>query len=842
MHLGIDLGTSNSAVVGATGGDLRVFKTADGSDVLPSAIYIDRRGHRFVGQRAYDRKLLSPENVAEGFKRLMGTSSVHPFAAAQISMSPEECSAEILRTLMSQAGTESGGTAVDGVVITIPAAFNQMQSEATMRAASLAKLDKVGLLQEPIAAAMAAMAGTKGKNGQFLVYDLGGGTFDVALVQSVAGAVNVVAHEGINMLGGRDFDSMIVNQIVRPWLLESFSLPVDFQTVQKYRKLIAIARYASEKAKIALSAAETAVVHAGDEEIGLTDEDGDEIYLSVEITRNELDRLIVDRVRESITLCRKVLKDSGYGHEDIDKVVLIGGPSKMPCVRAMVPAELGIPVDMQTDPMTAVAIGAAVFAESREWTGGAGKRKSSRGVKAVSGKVSLKFEYPSRTTRESVKLRINADPGVDLTGTSARVDTPEGWTSGLVDLKDETEVDVPLNVRGDNRLRITVYDPSGTPISEACTEIVIVRTLASAQGTPATHTLSVKVATGDARAIRNELEPLISKGTLLPAQGTKVFRFAKDLNGGQPGTVEIELFEQPDGVNDPDVCLPIGAFQLDAVRDLEEGDRIRTGEQLIVRWEVDENGILKCSVELPGLGRVLDSRSFYAPNLGARNFEGQEGEALAGAALEDAKRDLDSATEALGDNAEDELEKLRERVERQEESLGHSEDADTRRSVTEEARAIRQALARLKHAPENWGAVLSQQASGLEAVFDEHVREHTGAASSGAFDKLAETARDAIRRADMSEAERAVKGMEAILYRELWQNPAYIVRQFKARAGERHLAVDKALHDELVTKGQKALAGNDIDSLRRILFQMFENRFAVGGDTGTVLMAHLTRG
>ena len=230
MYLGIDLGTSNSAIAGNSGSELRIFKTAEGTDVLPSVIYIDKRGHKFVGVRAYDRAILSPENVAQGFKRLMGTSSPISFAAATLEMAPEECSADIIRTLLGQAKTEAGNFGADGAVVTIPAAFNQMQSEATIRAAGAAGLERVGLLQEPIAAAMASLAGSKSKNGQFLVYDLGGGTFDVALVQSDGGSVNVVAHEGINMLGGRDFDRMLVNEFVRPWLVENFSLPENFQT------------------------------------------------------------------------------------------------------------------------------------------------------------------------------------------------------------------------------------------------------------------------------------------------------------------------------------------------------------------------------------------------------------------------------------------------------------------------------------------------------------------------------------------------------------------------------------------------------------------------------------
>ena len=234
MYLGIDLGTSNSAIVGNDGRELKIFKTIDGYDVLPSALMIDRRGGMFVGKRAYDQDAFSPENVGKRFKRLMGTTSPINFKGAGRTMTPEEASSEILKALLAQASMASGEFPIEGSIVTIPAAFNQMQSEATMRAAAAAGLERVGLLQEPIAAALASIADRQKSNaalkdGQFLVYDLGGGTFDVAIVQSVGGTVNIVGHAGVNMLGGTDFDRILVNSLVRPWLLETFDLPTDFQ-------------------------------------------------------------------------------------------------------------------------------------------------------------------------------------------------------------------------------------------------------------------------------------------------------------------------------------------------------------------------------------------------------------------------------------------------------------------------------------------------------------------------------------------------------------------------------------------------------------------------------------
>ena len=843
MYLGIDLGTSNSAIVGNSGSDLRLFKTAEGTDVLPSVIYIDKRGHKFIGGRAYDKTILSRENVAEGFKRLMGTSSPMSFAAAALEMSPEECSADVVRTLLGQARTETGDFDADGAVVTIPAAFNQMQSEATIRAAGAAGLERVGLLQEPIAAAMASMANSKSKNGQFLVYDLGGGTFDVALVQSVGGSVNVVAHEGINMHGGRDFDRMLVDAFVRPWLMENFSLPENFQTDDRYHGLLGIARHAAEKAKIALSSADTAVIFAGDEEVRIQEADGNDIYLSIDITRGDFEGLIAEHLDQSIALCRKVLKDNGYKHEDIDRIVLIGGPSKMPCIRMRVPQELGIPADLQTDPMTAVAIGAAIFAESREWSKGATKRKPSRASATVKGPIEIRYDFPSRVSEDRGRIRVKPSIDGDVGGYRLQIDTPEGWTSGLVDIRGDLGVEVPVANRRDNRFRITVYDPSGAPVVEACSEITIFRTHASAAGIPATHTLSVKVVETASGLERNELEPLVKKGTLLPADGSKSFRAAKDVRGGQAGQIDIELVEQAEGVPEPELNLLIGSFQLEAKNDLEEGEFLRKGDEIIIQWEVDDNGLLKCKVEIPSLGRVFDTRNFYTPSAGHQNFEGKDGESLAGAVLADAERDLEAVKTTLGNKVATDIEEMQRRVNGQRATLSQSVDADTRRSVTEEARAIRQKISRLKHAPDNRADVLRRELSETQEAFDRDVREHADATSAELFDRLAGTARQTTRNGDMPGAERALKEMEDILYGELLRNPGYLIYLFKTVSSERHLSVDKALHDRLVSEGEQAVAANDVDELRRVLARMFENSFSIGGgDKVIAAMASLMRG
>ena len=222
-HIGIDLGTTNSAICSYDGKDIRIWKSPEQNDVTPSAIFIDKRGNKYYGQKAYNQAPYFPENAATNFKRFMGTSTKIDIKSANISMTPEECSAEILKVLYGYLPEEIRKDQNTSTVITVPAAFNQMKKDATLQAAQLAGIGKVALMQEPVAAVMSVMKNTK-EEGIFLIYDLGGGTFDVSIAENIKGKLNLLAHGGKEMCGGRDLDRLLFNQIVVPWLKENFSL------------------------------------------------------------------------------------------------------------------------------------------------------------------------------------------------------------------------------------------------------------------------------------------------------------------------------------------------------------------------------------------------------------------------------------------------------------------------------------------------------------------------------------------------------------------------------------------------------------------------------------------
>jgi molecular chaperone DnaK len=845
MYLGIDLGTSNSAIVGYDAGKWRLFKTAEGLDVLPSVIMIDRRGSMLVGKRAYDQAAYSPENVAQGFKRLMGTSSTIVFGATGRTMTPEEASSEVMKALIAQAKMDAGEFKIEGAVITIPAAFNQMQTEATMRAAKAAGLAKVALLQEPIAAAMASIAKSDNKSGQFLVYDLGGGTFDVAIVQSIAGSATVVAHAGINMLGGRDFDRAILNSIVRPWLLKNFDLPDNFQTDNVYQRLLRVAQHHCEVAKIVLSTKLADRIFTDENQINAKDRQGKEIYLDVEITREALEALIKDDIARSVELCRSLLKDAGYRPEDIDRVVMVGGPSRMPIVRNSVSDHLGIRVDTDTDPMTAVAMGAAIYSEGRDWNDTVVGAKSSRGSRKPKGPLDIRYDFPARTADDHVRIRVRSGSGIEKKGYRLVVDTEDGWTSGQIALEDSMEIkDVPLGKRGENVIRITVFDAKGAPMADAISELSIFRALATAAGMPITHTIAVKIVKYAAGIERNILVPLVKKGTSLPTSGMEKFRAARDLRANDDGTsLDFELFEQTEGVDDPELNLPIGVFRVSST-DLGRGDVIRKGDDIFVHWAIDGNGLLDPELEIPAISKRYSTGRMYVSTRDHRNFDGEDGISLAAEVINSAESDINRLDKALGSKVANAISDLQDRLARQREALRLAHEADTRRAVSEEGRFIRQEVARIRNSPENIKSSLRSEIDEFVEGFSVDFASSSDPKINSQVHRLAGLARDALMKDDrnsIEDARRSLDEMRAIVLSDLAKRPGFWVGMFEDLAKDRHRAIDKSKHDQLVNEGEALIRKEDIDGLRQVTFQLRDNMVRSADASSPDVLAGLMR-
>jgi molecular chaperone DnaK len=842
MYLGIDLGTSNSVISGIQDGKARVFRPADGGEVLPSIIYFDKRGHRLYGRQAHDQAQMAPDSVASGFKRLMGTSTPIDIKAVNLKLTPEECSAEIIRQLLGQAATETGNDKVTGAVVTIPAAFNQMQSEATLRAAKLAGLERVDLLQEPIAAALAAMEGAK-RSGQFIIYDLGGGTFDVALAQSLNGEVSIVSHQGVNMLGGRDFDRMIVNEIVRPWLVSTFDLPDNFQRDAQYQKLIRIAQLAAEKAKIDLSSKEETKIFASDEQIRMADESETEIYLDVPFTRAQFEALIKKPVMQTIDVIRSMLSENNYKSEDVDRIVFIGGPTRIPLIRQMVSNELGVAADLKTDPMTAVSVGAAYYAESRTWNGAkegaanASVPKPKEANTPVPDEPSVSFSYTARTTEEKTVVTLHVK-GKAPDGRQVQVKSA-AWDSGALPLVDSLTIAIPLKETGEHKFDARVLDDKGNALPQHDQTLTITRLVASTRSIPAAHTIAVKVL-DHAFAQENTLLPIIKKGDTLPTNGKISFKSARNLKPHEAGALSFELFqvEYPERI---DLNLCVGVFRVGG-EDLPDGGAIKEGDPITFDWMMSDSGILQATVVLEDNGvhgqMNLNAPRFYAPQVGQVSFRGEEGQKFADALLMLAEEEWGDLAAAVGPEGGPEVNLLKTRLVEQQEILMESgEDPETMRRVTEEARFIRQDIARFGR--KNRKPMLQRRLGKIMAVFNRIARGHAEKVESARFDNHGFKIQQIIDDGDplgFDDADHHLSEMRDLFFAVAWRDADYVYTWYKRLIAEPYLFPDAEEFKAMAEDGARLNPKSDRDAFKALVDQMLKARIALNvSDTVTDL-------
>ena len=530
--VGIDLGTTNSTICSYDGSESRIWKSTEQNDVTPSAIYFGRRGNKYVGQRAYNMAPRSPDNCATLFKRFMGTSTPIQLPAVNLTMTPEECSAEVLKELFGYLSEEIRNDPDIGTVITVPAAFNPMQKEGTMQAATSAGIGKVALMQEPVAAVMSVMR-SRNTDGMFLIYDLGGGTLDIAIAESIGGRVNLLEHGGIPMCGGRDFDRALVDNVVRPWLLENFDLPDDLSVNPTFKSLIRLATWATECAKIELSAREEAVISLSEIDTQAQDLKGDEIYLEIPLQRDTYDSLIVEHINETINCARETLSKAGLTSHDLERIVWVGGPTHYKPLRDTVAFELGIPGHMDVDPMTAVAEGASLFAESIDWSSKNRSRKDSRGQ--ISSEE-ITFNYIARTPTGKAKIAIQVTGQIGPGSECAIESTDTAWISGRFPLKHDATIEVPLTKPGENTFKVFVFDAMGNSIALEEDTIVITKTAAVVDAIPASS--SVGIAALDKLGVRRErLYYLVESGNPLPKKGRETFKAGESLEAGTSGSL-----------------------------------------------------------------------------------------------------------------------------------------------------------------------------------------------------------------------------------------------------------------------------------------------------------------
>lgn len=474
INYGIDLGTTNSAIARMEAGKPIVKKIEVTDDTMPSCVYFQKNKSCHVGKKAYSSmksdkrramKKMSAEtsNTYLEFKRTMGTDKLYLSTNMDgRQYTSEELSAEVLKALKSFITDED----FRSVVITVPAKFTANQKTATIEAAKLAGFSHVELLQEPIAAAMAYGLTADQKNGYWLVFDFGGGTFDAALIKVEDGIIQVFDTEGDNYLGGKNLDFAIVDEILIPYLKEHYSIDGYLEDpTQKEILRDAMKTYAEEiKNELSFKKSYGFYVDPGD--LG-EDEDGEEFELDLTITQEQVFDVMRPIFQKAVDICNDLLSRNNLTKEQLAKLILVGGPTHSPLVRQMLKEQVTPNVDTSINPMTAVATGAALYASTLD------NEISEEDLKQQD--IVLDINFDSMTVDTDIWVPVALKSGAESVMVQF-VRSDNAWDSGKTEIDHNGNV-VELNlIEGQpNSFKVECFDKQGSRLKCFPNEITIIQ-------------------------------------------------------------------------------------------------------------------------------------------------------------------------------------------------------------------------------------------------------------------------------------------------------------------------------------------------------------------------------
>lgn len=597
---GIDLGTTNSSIALLKGAEVEVIKNNEGFEYTPSAVWIDKGNRVIVGRRAKERLEDDSENSACEFKLRMGTGEEWAFPRSGRRFTPAELSAEVLKSLKADVKQRTGED-IEAAVITVPAAFELPQCEATRKAAEMAGLSVAPLVQEPVAAALAYGFQSEKDKVFWMVYDFGGGTFDAAIIQIRDGIIEIVNHGGDNQLGGKLIDWEIVEQVLVPAVAKRYKLEDFRRGNPKWRAAMAKLKWHAEQAKIILSREEVAPITI---DFLCLDAAGEKVSFDYELTRDEVALLAEPYVLRSMNICRRVLADKRLGVGNIEKVLLVGGPTFMPVLREMLAdrnAGLGIPLAFNFDPLTVVARGAAIFA-------GTQRLELASDFRVPAGHYRLDLEYKSvgSDTEPLVGGRVTGAPGDDLARFTIEFINAEArpqWRSGKVGVSpDGTFMTTLWAEKGrQNVFLIELCDAVGNKRETAPDRLSYLVSVEPPKDPPLIHSVGIGLAT-------NEMVWMFEKGTPLPVRKREILKTAVGIQRGQSGQIiRIPVLEGQNHRASRNQLIGMLTIPADNItRD------VPAGQDVEITIEIDRSRILHSSAYVPLLDQEFEHVIDYA--------------------------------------------------------------------------------------------------------------------------------------------------------------------------------------------------------------------------------------
>ena len=810
IDFGIDLGTTNSAIAvfsGSHGEMTKIIKnTTDGNDadITPSAIYINKRGDMRVGSRAKIR--IIDEDTAEDvhieFKRQMGTDHLYSFKSSGQSRKPEELSAEILKSLRADVQQRTGEV-VEASVITVPAAFELHQCDATRKAALLAGFKESPLLQEPVAAALAYGFQVDQEKAHWLVYDFGGGTFDAAIIKSEEGTINVVHHGGDNFLGGSNIDWAIVEKLVAPKLVKEFAL-IDFaRGNKKWKCQFDRLKYFAEIAKIELSRNERTTLEGKFE-----DDSGEKMEFECELTRNDVIKVAEPIILRSVEISKRVMKDKNLNKGAIAKVILVGGPTLSPYFREILAAKLGIPLDHTVDPLTVVASGAAVFA-------GTQRLAVRAGTPIIAGEYQLElaesFKPVGLGSSPMVGGKISGDAKQDFTGfTLELVNLKTQWRSGKVLLRADGVFVANLHAEKNerNNFSVELYDPSWRKQKVKPDMLTYTIGIGGDVEQPLINSMGIALGT-------NEYNILLQKGRGLPLTATRDFTTIDPVRQGR--SEDICRIVVVEGENEKaDRNRFNGALEI-------RGDMIRrdlpAGSDVEVTLKMDASRILTVTAYIPILGEEFPTK-----------IEMKHSQPKPEDLKEDYERELRrfhdvkaKATGTGGETAERLVAEMEASPLAQEvKEIIAAAKANPTSALEGEKRLLELKL-KLDEATDalKWPALVAESREWLDYLKNVADQNGSGLQKQKA-ERLADEIAEIIRERKTDRIQKRIDQIVGLYYEIVMAQLGWWVTQFEKMSKQQEALSDQELATKLLNQGRDCLAKNNVAGLQNIVRQLWD--------------------
>ena len=804
IRIGIDLGTTNSEVAICADDDIEIVKCNENIDYTPSVYGFDKGNNEIVGHRAYSR-LNSPteddiDNIKVEVKRLMGTNNKVNFSRVNKKMLPEEVSAKILKSLRNDVIRKNSDINTKSAVITVPAYFDSVQNEATMRAGKLAGFDQVILLQEPIAAAM-AYGFKKTIDANWLVYDLGGGTFDVALISSNDGMLRVVEQGGDNYLGGKDIDKAIVEQVIKPKLSEKYSI----STYTRVRE--AQLKYCAEQAKKSLTNSRVTTIDI--ENIGV-DDNGEEIYVSFDFTRERLNELIAPTIDKTIQIMREVIERSSIKASSISKIILVGGPTQIPYLRERLAEEMRIDIDTSVDPLTTVARGACIYGMGQRVDSEIRNSEIDEKVGSTDAyKVELNYEAMTSSDTEVVSgivknlpesgeyyIRINAESGA--------------YNSATIPLKKNGGFYDSLLVEPGKANRYWIYltDSDGNNLPIYPDSFTITHGL-TVRGIPIPHSIGVIYGKRNERSgeLVEACDEFFERGHILPCKEmSKSYVTLRALQKNISNVLPIEVYEGD--YSEPRSNRIITKVSIEGS---ELPHDLPKNTELELTIGVSEAREVSVEVYIPSIDKEFNARA----QIRTEDIKNS-----------DIRRDIKKENERLDDAdiSESEKNEIKRELAAVERSVV-DDDTDSKQKASREIDRIRDRISRISNESKKDGLIrrFEEKCKETKDIIDEFKKDDADEAieKEGIYDDVVKKGHRAIKEKDYDELENQIEQLDEIARGALMRMPAFWTTMlYRLRSEPISSFSDEHRARNLLAEANNAVNSRDIDTLRQSCIEL----------------------